>query len=113
MSDESKITQYYYINLPLDEALEIRDSLEDAIWEIARQNDVEETLREAKFDIKIGQPAVEAGVAITVVVTYLATKLVDKVTDKALDKAIDTIWSKIILPKLRRRFGKKALVEKE
>jgi hypothetical protein len=106
----------YYINLPLDEALSIRDSLTAAIWEIASEEGVEEMLREAKFQVRPSELAIDAGAVITVVVTYLATKVVDKTTDKAIDKMGETlrhIWLNKILPKIRDRFGEDALVDED
>ena len=109
----SRVSRSYYIDLPIDEALYVRDMLNESISEIASEQGVDEDLRQANFKIRASEPAIDAGVVITVVVSYLGMKLIDKITDKTLDKLIDEIWLKKILPELRKRFGEKALVEEE
>lgn len=117
---EQEASYSYYIALPIGEAIQVRDGLEDVIWEIAREEGVEDTLRKADFRVRASEPAIDAGVVITVVITYIASKALDKVTDKVMDKVIDntgkalsTIWLNRILPKLRQRLGQSALVDED
>src|SRR5947209_1723094 len=100
----------YYIKLPINEALDVRDQLETTIWEIARSEGIEETLRESQFKVQVGKPALDPFTVITVVIVYLGMKTADKVTDKVLDKVWEA-WEKKILPELQRKFGKNVLVD--
>ena len=102
----------YYIKLPINEALDVRDQLEATIWEIARREGVEETLRESQFKVHVGKPAIDPFTVITVVITYLAMKTADKVTDKVFDKTWEA-WEKKIRPELWQKFGKDLLVDKD
>lgn len=110
----------YSINLPLDQALEVSSQLQELVWEVADEKEVREILEKSQFRVVVAQPALVEGAVITVVVTYLGGKIVDKITGRVLDKLLDAsiekveeIWSKLILPELRKRLGNKALVEKE
>lgn len=112
----ARLTLHYYIDLPIDQALEVREELEPTVWEIAREENAEEILRDADFRVIVGQPAIEVGTVITVVVTYIGMKIIDKSVDEAigwaLDKAIETttdLWTRVILPKVRERLGWNAL----
>jgi len=113
----------YYLDLPLDtgEMLRVRDSLENMIWEIAQQEEVAETFREANFTIKVGKPFPDGGIVLAFLVGFVANKVADKVVDKAMDAAIDkasNAWKTKVLPELQRKlqrlYGKKArLIAKE
>ena len=105
----TKQNLYYYIDLPTDQALEVRSQLETTIWDIAQEENVATILRQANFQIILGQPAIEVGIAITVIVTYVGMKIIDK----PVDEAIDWAWGQIILPRLRKKLGKKALVDSD
>jgi hypothetical protein len=113
---KSEQTIHYYINLSLDDAIEFRDSLKSAIWDIARERDLEDLLSKSSFEIKVGEPAIDIGTLITVIITYFATKSVDVVSGKLVEKGVDKVgeaWSEIILPAIRNKFGENALVEKD
>lgn len=105
---------HYYIDLPTDQALEVRSQLEATIWEIAQEENVEAVLRESDFRVVVGQPMIELGTVITVIVTYVGMKIVDEAIGWAFDKAVETtsdVWTKVILPKVRERLGRQALVD--
>lgn len=109
-------TRLYYIKLPLAQALEVRDQIEETIWSIARTEDVEQTLQDAQFEVQAGKPALDPGTWMIIIIGWVAMKTVDKVTDKALDKAIDKTyeaWITKILPRLKQTFGDEVLVENE
>lgn len=107
---------HYYIDLPVEQAIEIQTQLDATIWAIAQEEQVEDILRNADFRVIVGQPALDPGTLITVVVTYVGTKIVDKTLDGAIDWTAKTtieLWEKLILPKLRKRLGDRALVADE
>jgi len=117
MNDESQEkTLLYYINLPVNDAVFVADRLEQEIWEIASEEDVEDILRKAQFNICISEPALDLGVLMSVVVVWMADKVFEKATDKVLERTFDRleeVWREKILPKLRERFGNSALAEEE
>ncbi len=99
-----EVQHKYHINLSVDEALEVRDSLEALVWQVAKEEGVEDTLRRVDLRIAVGEPAIDPGILITVVVTYLASKTLDVLTEKAIEKVMDEAeeaWQRI-LPKIRR-----------
>ncbi len=102
----------YYIKLPRNEALEVRDQLSDEIKAIARQKGEEETLREAGFEVRVGKPALDPGTLITVIITYIGMKAVDKAIDHSLDHAW-LVWQEKILPALKEKFGPDVLIEQD
>ena len=114
MSDNEpkRISHAYFIQLPIAQAIELRDELKTTVWEIAQQEGVEETLREAQFDIQAGKTAIDPNTIITVIVTFVGTKVASSVTDKILEKAWEA-WETKILPPLKQKFGKTALVDKD
>ncbi len=99
-----EVQHEYHINLSVDEALEVRDSLAALVWQVAKEEGVEDTLRRVDLRIAVGEPAIDPGILITVVVTYLASKTLDVLTEKAIEKVMDEAeeaWQRI-LPKIRR-----------
>lgn len=104
--------QEYFIQLPINEAIAVRDDLEKSIWEIARQEGVEDTLKAARFDIRVGKPAIDPNTLITVVITYLAIKTADKTYDKLYDQVWDA-WTEKVWPVLKHKFGDTFLIEKD
>ena len=121
--------QEYVINLPFREALKVREELDEAVWEIARQEGVEETLKEANFQVQIGETAFDPHAIIVFIASlspivssaaYVAKKVLDKATDKAMDKATDKAldeawkaWETKVLPALKKKFGETSLVKKD
>lgn len=101
----------YFIQLPINEAIEVRDELESAIWEIARQEGVEDTLKEAHFDVRIGKPAIDINTVITVIITYIGLRTLDNTYDKLYDKAWNA-WVEKVWPGLKQKFGDTFLAEK-
>jgi hypothetical protein len=105
---DAKITLHYYIELPPEAALEVRDDLEPVIWEIARAHGVDEVLRDAQLSVEAGEPAIDLGIPIAVAVTFLALKT----TNAGIGKA-KQVWAQVILPDLRRRFGPRVLTPQD
>lgn len=102
----------YFIHLPINEAIAVRNELESSVWEIAKQEGVEDTLREAHFDVRVGKPAIDVNTIITVVVTYIGLKTLDNTYDKLYDKAWDA-WVEKVWPALKKKFGETVLIEKD
>src|SRR5947209_13881308 len=96
----------YFIQLPIDEALEVSDELETTVWEIAREEGVEEALKDAQFDIRIGKTAIDPNAVVTVIVHLAATGAVSGAASKITSIAIDQAWKAWltkILPALKKK----------
>jgi hypothetical protein len=114
MSDnEAEKRDYaYFIQLPIEEAAEVSDQLEEIIWLIAEEENVDQTLRDADFDLRIGKTIVDPHTMITVIVHLAGSTIASKVSSVLVDEAWKA-WTAKILPRLKEKFGQTVLVDKD
>lgn len=109
----------YYINLPYDEALALKEQIEARVWEIAREEkddetgkSVEEILQDAGFQVEVGKPALVdptlihliVGWAIQGAVTGGAGFIAQSMLKASVDK-IGKIWNEKIWPTIQDEYN--------
>jgi hypothetical protein len=114
-NEMEEIDHTYSIDLPIEEAAEVSDKLEETVWAIAKEQGVEQTLRDANFDIQAGKPFFDPHTLITVIVHFAGgaaagagSAFGKKVTEKAWEA-----WTTKVLPRLKEKFGPTVLVDKD
>jgi hypothetical protein len=106
----------YFIQLPIEEAAEVSDELEETVWTIAEEEGVEQTLRDANFDLRVGKTFIDPNTLITVIVHFAATGAVSGAASKITSIAIDQAWkawTTKVLPRLKEKLGQTVLVDKD
>ena len=102
----------YFIQLPIEEAAEVSDKLEETVWTIAEEEGVEQTLRDANFDLRVGKTFIEPLTLITVIVHLAGSAVAGKVASVLVDEAWKA-WTTKVLPRLKEKLGQTVLVDKD
>lgn len=107
-------TQDFYIDLPYDEALALKEQIVERIWEIAREEKDDETgksgeeiLRDAEFEVEVGNPALIETALILMVVGWAVKGAVEGaggVAGKAMADKAGEMWQKKIWPKIKEEW---------
>lgn len=107
-------TQDYYIDLPYDEAIALKEQIVERIWEIAREEKDDETgksgeeiLRDAEFDVEVAKPALVETALILMIVGWAAQGAVTGaggVIGKSLADKAGEMWQQKIWPKIKEEW---------
>jgi hypothetical protein len=111
MDLQNKIEYLYFIDpdISYKNAVDIRDNLESLVWKIAREQNVEEVLRQSNFSVRVSENAPDLGSIIDITVCWIESKAITSITDPSVNEIqsyiLTSLWEHEFYPRIKNVWG--------